>query len=147
MLENNMDYNYKTNNWDFLDGASGITYYFDKRFSNTGSQKIKKITENSIVLLDNITIKDSKDKFILKSIINIEKHEKGFNICLSHGISSLVCILSKLYKNDIEKEIVKELITRFILYILAQQNSDIHTTGSYFPSTSIESSNGNEKHY
>jgi len=145
LLEKNMNYCYSSNNWDFLHGASGITYYFNKRYSNTKSLKIRKIIEDSLVFLDKITIKEANGRYKLESIVNIEKQEKGFNICLSHGISSIVCLLAKLYKNNIEKEKVKNLINGFVSYILAQQYSDIQNKESFFPSTSLETKKANDK--
>lgn len=140
-----MNYYYNSNSWDFLHGASGITCYFNERYANTKSQKIKTIVENSVILLEKITKKDTDGRNKLESIINIETKETGFNICLSHGISSIVCLLSKLYKNDIEEKKVKELLIGFVNYILAQEYSDFHTKGCYYPSISLESAKDNNK--
>ena len=123
--------------YDFLHGALGIMFCFITRPQNAFANKV--ITKtldflNSSVIIDN-TKKTAK--WTNKDIKNREE----YNISLSHGMSSIVMILLKIYQNiDFNKKYeVKQLIEKAINYILMQE-IDHDKYGSFFPYIAIESS-------
>ena len=91
--------------------------------------------EKSAIVCENGTV-----KWI--SVLDHETGEKGYNISLSHGISSIAAFLIRLYQLNFETERVARTLTKTIMYILDQIT---YTKGSisYFPSYSKESSAGN----
>jgi lantibiotic modifying enzyme len=72
------------------------------------------------------------------SVLNKETGEKGYNISLSHGMSSIAAFLIRLHHLNFEVERVDKLLRRTVNYILDQI---IYTEGviSYFPSYSKDS--------
>ncbi len=134
-LYNNMIACFNNQNYDYLHGAIGYGLYFLKRLhKEKNAAYLSELVSN----LEQLAKKDSNDCLKWKSIIDHKKSTKGYNISLSHGMASIVAILTKIYKAGIEKEKCKQLIDGAIRYILQQEiNKD--TYNSYFPSISIES--------
>ncbi|MEL6976512.1 MAG: lanthionine synthetase LanC family protein, partial [Bacteroidota bacterium] len=52
-----------------------------------------------------------------ESTLSIDKGNKGFNLSLSHGISSIVYLLTKMSRNNIEKDRLAPLIKGAITYL------------------------------
>jgi len=124
-----MIYEIKTGNYDFLHGAIGITFYFLVRTSN---EKSHKYIAEFVSELDKIAVKDEQGiRWI--SEIGSEKHIKGYNLSLSHGLASIIAILSKIYKVGIEKEKTLELLNGAVKYLLNQKLYDSKLY-SLFPS-------------
>ena len=127
-------------NYDYLHGALGVGTYFLSRFDKKEApgylNDLLKGVENSGIPCENGAI-----KWI--SVIDWERGEKGYNISLSHGMSSIAAFLIRLYQMGFETERVTGLLRRTISYIIDQI---IYVEGSlsYFPSYSKESSKGNE---
>ncbi|KFF09397.1 lanthionine synthetase LanC family protein [Chryseobacterium luteum] len=121
-----------TKNIDFLHGAIGIGFYYIKRFENGNLSAKDKITSILNYLEENAIVEDS----IVKWYMN--HNSTGFNISISHGISSIVIFLSKIislqttFGND-----VPFLLEGAVNYILSQE-IDKNKYGSYFPYASIE---------
>ena len=117
-------------NYDFMHGALGIALHYktDPDFIET---LVAWLNENA-----------NRDKGFTKwpSILN-DKGKIGYNIALSHGMSSIILVLSRLYKSGIQQKQIKELVSSTIDYILSQElNRSIY--GCCFPSQSTE--NGDE---
>ena len=125
--------------YDFLHGSLGVGAYLTTRFERERTQEymfdLLQELENSSILCENGAIKWT-------SVLKKETGEKGYNICLSHGISSIAAFFIKLYKIDFEMERVRKLLSCTIMYILDQI---VYREGSisYFPSYSKESSSDN----
>ncbi|NOQ24523.1 MAG: hypothetical protein GQ564_04100 [Bacteroidales bacterium] len=119
----------KNSNYDFLHGAVGIGFYFLKRKSNKDSHKF---LNNFVNELDSIAHKDEQGIKWL-SVLNREENSQGYNLSLSHGISSIIVFLSKLYSEGIAKEKVLGLLSGAVKYLLSQQ-LDITKFKSNFPS-------------
>lgn len=115
-------------NWDPLHGALGIAYYSLSRnnMSNLHQSLVQFFDKHSKVE------KDGGRK--IESIINPENGQRGFNISLSHGMSSIIVYLSLLYSKYKQGK-VRLLLSEFICYIL-NQKIDFDTYGSCFPSKS-----------
>jgi len=120
----------KNHNFDYLHGASGIALYFTKRKQ---SKKISEYLNDYIDILSKISIKEGLSiKWI--SEINSSKNEKFYNPSMSHGMASLISILSKIYSLGISKLKIKTLLAGAINYLLSiEQNINIYY--SYFPNS------------
>jgi len=125
--------------YDFLHGLMGIAYYFIHR---------AKITKTIAPILYNVV-----DYLQETARYNTEKNELKwrklkddgiieYNTSLSHGMASIIALLSKLYllhdANLSEK--VKPLIIGSVNYILNQE-IDRNIYGSYYSYLAIESEN------
>lgn len=117
--------------YDFLHGALGVGLYFINKDKN--HQAINDL----INFLNELADTDIKNNIIKwKSILDI-KGQIGYNISLSHGISSIVIFLSRLIKNNISDNRLLKMLTGAINYILSQENN-AKLYGSYFPHYSID---------
>ncbi|MCL1866252.1 MAG: lanthionine synthetase C family protein, partial [Oscillospiraceae bacterium] len=126
-------------NYDYLHGALGVGTYFLSRFEK---KKVSKYLYDLLAELENsgIICENGAIKWI--SVLKSETGEKGYNISLSHGMSSIAAFLIRLHKLNFETDRVDKLLTRTINYLLDQIT---YTEGSisYFPSYSKESNTGN----
>lgn len=123
------------NHWDFLHGGLGIGFYFLTRskYSDSALEKIDYLLsyfENSAEIEDEKWLKWS-------SVLSIETKEIGYNISLSHGISSIAALMTKMYKENIFPERTSKLAKGALEYILKQE-IDVNIYGSYFPIYSKE---------
>ncbi|MCD2258058.1 lanthionine synthetase C family protein [Psychroserpens luteolus] len=125
-----LDANFKQDNYDFLHGAIGQVYYFLYRYQNTSSaalkEKYKSILLEFISFLENQSKKEEEGLKWL-SILTFQPIQKGYNLCLSHGISSIVFILAKLYEENIIKNRVAFLLRGAISYIKRFKNTEKET--------------------
>jgi len=138
-LYKQMMLNIKDGNYDFLHGALGVGTYFLSRFNK---KEVHGYLNDLLIELEKSAIVCENGTAKWMSVLKIETGEKGYNISLSHGMSSIAAFLSRLYQLNFETERVSELLTRTMTYILDQIT---YTQGSisYFPSYSKESSAGN----
>lgn len=121
-----------SNHYDFMHGAIGVGLYFLKGETN------KEIIQELINFLLTTSEVDSPSGGIKwKSKIN--KDFMGYNIALSHGMSSIVLFLCRVIESGNGNSKVKELLKRTMTYILYQE-IDVHEYGSFFPTYSKESS-------
>jgi len=121
---------FKLANYDYLHGASGIALYF---LSRKSFSKSKQYLSDYI---DNIEQLSEADGDIFKwfSMVDTgaDEKEKVYNLSLSHGISSLITILSKIYTLEIKKEKTFKLLNGAVNYLLSNEQ-DYKQYGSYFP--------------
>ena len=122
-------------NFDFLHGACGVALYFTIRLPN---KKINNYLKDFVNKIEQISIKNKNGGIKWESILDQETGKRGYNISLSHGIPSIMQVLSKLYLYNIEKERVLRLIKGSVKY-LYQQKLDKQKYNSTFPSWAIES--------
>lgn len=117
--------------YDFMHGALGAGLYFMK--TDTHSQEIDKLLD----FLYNTAEKDTdKNTFSWKSILGISG-DFGYNIALSHGMSSIVLFLCRLYKKGYSHPYLNPLLNGTVHYLLSQEiDPDVY--GSCFPSQSKE---------
>ena len=121
-------------NLDFLHGASGLAYYFIKRYETNPSQSSTEL-KRYIKWLDN-TKKESEDGFYWDDFIDMGE----INLSLSHGLASVIIILCKIYSLGIETKQTQELIEGSINYVLKQKAKKPHL-GCYFPQLIQEDKN------
>ncbi|MCL2040670.1 MAG: lanthionine synthetase C family protein [Bacteroidales bacterium] len=132
-----LDSEMKSGNYDFLHGASGIALYFISRLQK--NESLLPILQKFITQLNMLSEKQSTGAIKWISVIEHETQKKGYNISLSHGMSSIAVILSKLYGiKGIDQEMIKNLLQGCVNYII-EQEIDKDKYGSCFPSFAIES--------
>jgi lantibiotic modifying enzyme len=130
-----MNFEMQNGNYDFLHAGIGYGYYFLKRFQNTKNSDLKEryrdYLTNMVLLLNKTAEKDTKG-IKWQSIINKETEElKGYNLSLSHGMSSIIIFLAKLHKIDNFKVSVTPLLKGAINYIQNQEIKDQNSFCSY----------------
>lgn len=127
----------KNGNYDFLHGAIGYAFYFLNRYRNTKSEelkdKYKTILLEFIDLLEELGENYEEGKYRWISELSIETKEKGYNLSLSHGMSSIIGILTKMHVYDDFKDKTETMLKGAINYILSFQNKDFNAY-SLFPS-------------
>lgn len=110
--------------FDFLHGALGYAYYFLKRYQNTNASEKKKYVTYINECIQALYSKAKKKEygFYWESVIDSEKQQKGCNLSLSHGISSIIGFLSRVSRfSDFEKE-SNFLLQQAIKYLLYHKN-------------------------
>lgn len=140
LLENHivsrMRHNIRQREYDFMHGALGVGLYFLKR--KTNPEYIQKLVD----FLYDTAEKDADNQiFKWESIVDHEKNLTGYNLALSHGISSIIIFLSRVVKSGMCDEKIGEMVLGAVNYVLSQQK-DFSQFGSYFPSSIIKSSPG-----
>ncbi|WP_418502321.1 lanthionine synthetase C family protein [Flagellimonas sp.] len=135
-LYDHMISDFSNGNYDFLHGALGYGFYFLCRYRSTEDIDLKNRYQSylleSVTSLKNLSI--SKEGIIKwESILDIEKRNKGFNLSLSHGISSILNYLSRIYEIGIERKETRRLIQGGINFILSFENKNARKT-ALFPS-------------
>jgi hypothetical protein len=134
-IASKMQNDIKMQNYDFMHGALGAGLYFLKK--KTNQEQIQELID----FLYSSAEKNIDNKiFKWKSVINFEKNIIGYNIVLSHGISSIVIFLSRLLQNNIVNDKISEVLFGAVNYILSQQ-IDYQQYGSFFPIQSLENNN------
>ncbi|WP_452600534.1 lanthionine synthetase C family protein [Pontimicrobium sp. MEBiC06410] len=130
-----MNTNLKQKNYDLLYGAIGQACYFFNRYKNTKSNSLKeKYTEillEFITSLKKISEKED-DKIKWSSFLTYIPRKEGYGICLAHGVSSIISMLSKLHKEVVFKDKVTPLLKGSINYVLSFKSTDPNSL-SCFP--------------
>jgi lantibiotic biosynthesis protein len=137
-LYNRMNKDIETGNFDFLHGATGVAYYFSDRIEDNTS--IHAYLKSYIDELEKACIIEEDGSIKWLSIIDYKTGEKGFNFSMSHGMASIIALLSKFYKKDICKEKSLFLLNGVIKYLLKNKN-DVSKLNCYFPNYINKNSN------
>ncbi len=118
-------------NIDFLHGSLGAGVYFLSRLHNP---KHKKYINDLVDGLESLAIiRDNVVKF--KSVIKFGNERTNvYNLSLSHGISSMIYLLSKVYKEGINKKKVYFLLEGCINFLIECMFSSSIRHNSIFPS-------------
>jgi len=113
----------KNGNYDFLHGAIGYAFYFLNRYRNTKSDELKQkyvgFLDEFLGLLEDLSEDAGDGKIRWESELSIETKERGYNLSLSHGMSSIVGILTKLHEHDPFRERAEVMLKGAIKYILS----------------------------
>lgn len=113
-------------NYDFLHGMTGVVHYLTEFGTTDLSTRIIKefvadLYNNSVETDEGIHIKiqDSSGNY-------------SINLSISHGMSALIQILSRIYKKGIEKEISLKLLNGVIKFYKNNKNN-VEEVGSVYP--------------
>lgn len=120
-IHNVMVFSLKKKNFDFLHGGIGYALYFINRYKNTSSESLKlsykaKI-HDFISLLDSLADKTS-NQYKWETVSN---DERVYDLSLSHGMSSIIGILNKLYEFPEFRDSVKDMLLGSINFIVGFQ--------------------------
>lgn len=130
----------KKGHYDFLHGGIGYGFYFFNRFKNAKSLKLKgkykKILDDFLHILEEQSIKDSNKgiKWLFYSSIKNKKEPGVYNLSLSHGISSIVSFLAKLYQHEEFKRKSERLLIGGLNYLVNSANREKNLI-SLFPNS------------
>ncbi|MCL2651257.1 MAG: lanthionine synthetase C family protein [Candidatus Azobacteroides sp.] len=114
--------------YDFMHGALGVGLYLLKKGAHP------EYIQELIDFLYDTAEKDTDEQiFKWESVIDPEKNLIGYNLALSHGISSIIIFLSRVVKSGMIDEKIIEMLSGAVNYVLSQQ-MDFLQFGSYFPS-------------
>lgn len=117
---------FSSNHYDFMHGGLGVALHF---------QDDEKFIGAALDYLERSAVRDG-DKLKWVSGLGQEKG-RGYNIALSHGMSSIAAILCRFHKKSFQRERVEGLLNGCINYILSQE-VDPADWGCWFPSQSHE---------
>jgi lantibiotic modifying enzyme len=100
----------KNKNHDILHGLLGLGLYFLRRGKFKIVESIINELHNSSIIKDNCIAWNRYDDFII--------NENIYDFGLAHGVSGIIYFLGKCYKNDIQKDLCKKLITGSVAFIV-----------------------------
>ena len=120
----------RSGHYDYLHGALGIALYFLRQ---AGNKKYRCYLEELVDELDQVSEQEVDGSVKWLSLLNPETKDTGYNLSLSHGIASIIMVLSKIYAAGIAQEKTELLIRNSIKYLEKQK---INNSGysSVFPS-------------
>jgi len=125
--------------FDFLHGATGIAYYFTRRKCyNTEVNKFLKYYKDNI---ENYAL-HVEDKNISKILMNIttkeERRSNVYNLSMSHGVSSVIIILTEIFKVFKNEKMISDNILNFCYglcnYIINCKNKNLPFNNALYPS-------------
>lgn len=126
-FKNIMSYNISNFNCDLMYGGVGVAL---------GYMHNEEFVKSVVAELNKSAI---KDKGIVKWKSYVSSTQTiGYDISLSHGMSSIIIFLARVYKTNIMRDTVEELLKGVSSYVLSQ-TINFEMYGSHFPSTSLES--------
>jgi len=132
-----LEFEMNNGHYDFLRGALGVVLYFIRRMPK--KEDLLPVLQKFVVQLNEMGEKQPTGSIKWSSVLDIETQKTGYNISLSHGMASIVVILSKLYAiKGIDQKMVQHLLQGCVNYIL-EQEIDKDKYGSFFPSYALES--------
>jgi len=126
--------NLSLNIYDFLHGALGIVLYF----LSSNNKKANKYVSDFIDEFEKKAMKTENNGLEWLSVLDYKTGTKGYNISMSHGIASIIAMLSKIYKRGINREKTKYLLEGAMNYLL-QQKLPKDKFVSIFPNSALES--------
>ena len=122
------------NNYDFLHGALGIVLYFLSNNDEPSDTYISRFID----AFEQKAVPTPGNGLKWLSILDYKTEKKGYNISMSHGIASIIAMLSKIYKRGINKEKTKHLLEGAMNYLLQQKLPEGKFV-SVFPNLALES--------
>lgn len=124
-LVDRLNSDFKNNYYDFMHGALGLGLYFLKSGNSDMTRVFLKYLEGSAEI-------DNFNNFYKWKSNEDLSGKWGYNISLSHGISSIIMYLSKVLKSGFSTYSVQKMLTGAVNYVLSQQ-IDVNVYGSFFP--------------
>jgi len=125
----------RTGHFDYLHGASGIALYFLRHSKN---EKYRQILAELVSEIEKIAIRESDDSLKWVSPPGDDNAKSSYNLSLSHGMSSIILILARIYKEGISIVNCEQLIREGLRY-MEKQKLPAGEYLSVYPSLSLES--------
>ncbi|MCK4569958.1 MAG: lanthionine synthetase C family protein [Bacteroidales bacterium] len=126
----------KSGHYDYLHGALGTALYFLRQPKN---EKYRAHLATLVVELEKTVENEPDGGLKWLSVLDSETQKTGYNLSLSHGLASIIIVLSKIMKEGILNETCERLIRGSFRY-LEKQKLDPGKYRSSFPSWAKESS-------
>ena len=134
LLEQHMMAEIGEGHYDYLHGALGYVLYF----LNGPAAGKTELLASVMTELDRIAIKEADGSIKWRSVLDEDKGLEGFNLSLSHGLASIMIILSKIMSLGIEVDLCKKLLLGSYKYLRKQQLKG-PGFASVYPSWALES--------
>ena len=126
-LFNMMVNEFQKQHYDVLHGGLGVALYFVDK---------PRFVEYVVSWLESNADRD-ENRVRWSSVIDYKTQKRGYNISLSHGISSIIVVFCRIHQRGLFTDRVKVLIMGAVEYILSQE-LDPAEYGCFFPSQSFE---------
>ena len=133
------------NFYDFLHGILGIGFYYLKRFKNTKSNELRTQYKNillNIVERLSVTSQEIGNTAKWESYLRVEEKQKGYNLGLAHGMSSIINFLSRLIRCDDFNMVAKSVLEKTVNFIISckyNENSKIACFPDWITSENVKS--------
>ena len=125
----------RSGHFDYLHGALGTALYFLRHPRN---EKYQSFLSDLVKALHEIAVKDTDGSIKWLSVLDQDANKTGYNLSLSHGLSSIILILAKIHAEKISDKLTGELLRDSMAYLEKQKlPSDKYL--SVFPSWAVES--------
>lgn len=121
-------------NYDFLHGSLGIAHYFLTVENQTNKHFLMEFAGNFY----KSALQNENGGLKWISVLDFDSKKKGYNISMSHGISSIISVFSKIYSKGIEKGITSRLVEGAVSYLLNQKLPP-NQYNSIYPNFALES--------
>lgn len=132
-----MKYDIQHCDYDFMHASLGVGLYFMKKRTNL------KYIDLLIDFLYQSSEKDIEEQiFKWKTIIDYDRNLVGYNLSLSHGISSIIIFLSRAICLGRQNEKIMKMLSGAVSYLLSHQKN-FSQFGSFFPNYLIINSKKN----
>jgi len=121
--------------FDFLHGATGIVFYFTKRAEK--NKNVIKYLEHYVQKLNDYAIFDEEKqtaKIVSTVLDENEQPKKIYNLSMSHGMSSIIIILCKIYALIEDQSDCYKLIEGMTNYLSSCEKPMNPVTYSIYPS-------------
>jgi len=120
--------------YDFMHGAMGVGLYFLKR--KTNPEYIQELVD---FLYDTAEKDFNNQTFKWESVVDYEKNLSGYNLALSHGISSIIIFLARVVNSGMRDEKITKMLSGAVNYVLSLEK-DFSQFGSCFPNYILKDS-------
>ncbi|MDT8392875.1 MAG: lanthionine synthetase C family protein [Bacteroidales bacterium] len=125
----------KRGHYDYLHGALGIAVYFLHQAENN---EYRNYLSSLVEELENISIEEADGSIKWNSLLDAESKKEGFNLSMSHGIASIMIIVSMIHQKGIAIVSCERLIKGAYSYLRKQALKATEYI-SVYPSWAIES--------
>jgi len=120
--------------YDYLHGALGIALFFLRDKEN---EEYRNYLAEVVRELKNLAITDADGSIKWNSVLDGDTGLQGVNLSLSHGMASIIIILSKIMEAGIEESLCTDMIMGGLRYI-EKRKLDPEEYLSSFPSWGVE---------
>lgn len=115
--------------YDYLHSKSGYALYFITRYKN--NKNVERYLSEYLNWLNDICINEN-NTIKWESILDKERNLSGFNFGMSHGIPSIICILLKIRKLEINVALCDKLLNGAVNFMM-NNVLEPQKNGSFFP--------------